>query len=276
MLALFVAIERRHPYPMLDLALFARPDFLGAAAAMIGYAAAAQVLVFFLPLYLQNAFGYSPLACGVAMLPFAIPLFLMPRLGARASVRYGSRTVLAWGLALVAGGDLVLGWAAPLLRYPVFATAMVLSGVGAGVLNGETVQALQGTIPPERGGMAGGLSATVRFTAILLAVAVLGVVLSHAASIDFARRAAQAALPVDALPLVRRVIAGDMTGALLGVPPSARALTTEIARASVASGVGWLMVAAAVVAATSGAVAWRLLPAGAAAGRTGLEPAIVD
>jgi MFS family permease len=276
MLVAFVGFERRHPYPMLDLALFRRPAFLGAVAAMIGYAASAQVLVFFLPLYLQNAFGYSPLVSGAAMLPFAIPLFVMPRPGARASVRYGSRAVLVWGLALVAAGNLLLAWTAPLLRYPLFAAAMVLTGAGAGMLNGETVQTLQSTIPPERGGMAGGLSATVRFTAILLAVTLLGVVLSHAAVFDFTRRAEHLALSVDVTPLVRRVIAGDTPGALLSVPSSARPLATEIARRSVASGIAWLMLATAVVAAVTGAMAWRLLPAGVPVGCVDMEPVIAD
>ena len=275
MLAAFVSIERRHSHPMLDLALFKRPDFLGAVAAMIGYSAAAQVLMFFLPLYLQNAFGFSPLSCGAAMLPFAIPLFVVPRIAARTSVRHGTRVVLTWGLALVAAGDLLLAWTAPLLRYPLFAMAMGLTGIGAGALNGETVQALQGTIPPERGGMAGGLGATVRFTAILLAVALLGAVLSHAATIDFMKRAEQLALSVDAVPLVRRVIAGDATAALLGVRPSARLATAEIAHLSVASGIAWLMFAAALVAAGSGALAWRLLPERTPVTRGELKPLIV-
>ena len=251
MLGVFVELERRHPYPMLDLTMFGRPQFLGAVVAMIGYAAAAQVLIFFLPLYLQNAFGYSAQACGAAMLPFAIPLFVVPRFGARASVRYGNRSVLAFGLLLVAIGDLLLAWSAPFLRYPLFAVAMAVTGAGAGVLNGETAMALQGAIPPERGGMAGGLSATVRFTAILLAVAVLGGVLSHTATIDFAHRAEAAALSVDAAPLVRRFIAGDASGALLGIQPSLRELTTEAAHLSIARGIEWLMLAAALIAGAS-------------------------
>jgi dipeptide/tripeptide permease len=275
-LAVFVWVERRHPYPMLDLALFGRPAFLGAVTAMIGYSAAGQVLVFFLPLYLQNAFGYSPIVSGGAMLPYAIPLFVMPRIGARASVRYGNRAVLVWGLACLASGNLLLAWSAPLLQYPLFGAAMVLTGVGAGLLNGETAQTLQGTIPPERGGMAGGLSATVRFTAILLAVAVLGVVLSHAAMSDFVRRAAQGALTVDVGPFVRRVIAGDAAGAVAGVPDSARAVATEIARRSVAFGIAWLMWVAGLVAAASSLVTWRLLPGGVSVGRGSLEAVLVD
>lgn len=275
MLAVFVGIERRHSYPMLDLGLFKRPAFLGAVTAMVGYSAAAQVLMFFLPLYLQNAFGFSPLACGAAMLPFAIPLFVIPRLAARTSVRHGSRFVLAWGLVMVAAGDLLLAWSAPMLRYPVFAMAMGLTGIGAGTLNGETVQTLQGTIPPERGGMAGGLGATVRFTSILLAVALLGAVLSHTATIVFTRRAEQLALPIDVAPLMRRVIAGDATGALLGVPASARPAVVEIAHGAVASGIAWLMFVAGLVAAGSGALAWRLLPAGTPASRRELTPLVV-
>jgi EmrB/QacA subfamily drug resistance transporter len=179
MLIAFIAIERRQRDPMLDLALFRRTDFLGAVVAMAGYSASAQVLVYFFPLYLQNSLGYSALTSGLAMLPYAVPLCLMPRVSARASTRHGSRLVLAWGLAIVAVGDLLMALAAPTLRYPLFAAAMFVSGIGAGLLNGETAQTLQATIPTAQGGMAGGLSATVRFASILLAVAVLGIFYSH-------------------------------------------------------------------------------------------------
>jgi len=179
MLIAFVAIERRQRDPMLDLGLFQRSDFLGAVAAMIGYSASAQVLVYFFPLYLQNGIGYSALASGVAMLPYAVPLFLMPRLAARLAIARGTRVVLAWGLAIVAAGDLLMALAARTLHYPLFAGAMFVAGIGAGLLNGETAQTLQATIPTAQGGMAGGLSATVRFASILLAVAVLGVFYSH-------------------------------------------------------------------------------------------------
>jgi MFS family permease len=179
MFVAFVMIERRQRDPMLDLALVRRPDFLGAVAAMAGYSASAQVLVYFFPLYLQNGVGYSALTSGIAMLPYAVPLFLMPRVGAKATIARGNRVVLVVGLAIVAAGDLLMALTAPMLRYPLFAGAMVVTGIGAGLLNGETAQTLQATIPTAQGGMAGGLSATVRFASILLAVAVLGVFYSQ-------------------------------------------------------------------------------------------------
>src|SRR6201999_800396 len=53
--AVFVVVELRTPQPMVDFNLFKKDTFLGAVLAMIGYGASAQVMIFFLPLYLQNA-----------------------------------------------------------------------------------------------------------------------------------------------------------------------------------------------------------------------------
>ena len=76
----FVIVELRQARPMVDFALFQSRTFVGAVLAMIGYGASAQVMVFFLPLFLQNAYGYAPLVAGIAMLPFAAPMVLARRL----------------------------------------------------------------------------------------------------------------------------------------------------------------------------------------------------
>jgi hypothetical protein len=40
------------------------------------------VLIFYLPLLVQNGYGAAPARAGLAMLPFAIPMFLAPRVAA--------------------------------------------------------------------------------------------------------------------------------------------------------------------------------------------------
>jgi EmrB/QacA subfamily drug resistance transporter len=65
LLTAFVFVELRQQRPMVDFALFKQPTFLGAACAMLGYAGGAQVLIFFLPLFLQNAYGFAPARGGV-------------------------------------------------------------------------------------------------------------------------------------------------------------------------------------------------------------------
>ena len=61
-LVLFVAFwiaETRQERPMIDFSLFENRTFLGSVAAMVGYGAAAQVMVFYLPLFLQMACGFD-------------------------------------------------------------------------------------------------------------------------------------------------------------------------------------------------------------------------
>ncbi len=92
---------------MIDLDLFSNKSFLGACAAMLGYAAGAQAMVTYLPLYLQNAFRFGPAVTGLAMLPYALPLVVFPTVGAKLAVRVSGRTLLTSGLGLVVVGNLV-------------------------------------------------------------------------------------------------------------------------------------------------------------------------
>src|SRR5258708_28313585 len=122
--------------------LFAQSTFLGSAFAMLGYAGGAQVMIFYLPLFLQNAFDLSPAMAGLAMLPFALPMFLTPRLGAGLARRYSGRTLLTVGLMTTLIGNLLL-WALARssLPYPAFLLGLPVAGAGPGLLNTQTPKA---------------------------------------------------------------------------------------------------------------------------------------
>src|SRR6202012_3881393 len=98
----FVFLELRQARPMVDFALFRRSTFLGSVFAMLGYGASAQVMVFFLPSFLQNAYGFEPLVAGVAMIPFAIPMVMAPRFTSKLSTYFSGRALLTAGLAIAA------------------------------------------------------------------------------------------------------------------------------------------------------------------------------
>ena len=101
LLMLFVIAELVQKRPMVDFGLFRKRTFVGTAFAMLGYAAAAQVMMTYLPLYFQNPFGLSPAAAGLGMLPFALPLSSVDALRCSSSAISG-RDLLAIGLAIVA------------------------------------------------------------------------------------------------------------------------------------------------------------------------------
>jgi EmrB/QacA subfamily drug resistance transporter len=180
--ALFIWAEAKQSRPMIDLHLFKDGPFLGAVFAMLGYGAAAQVMVFYLPLFLQNAYAFAPAKAGFAMVPFALPMVVAPRLLAGLLSRWSGRTTLSVGLGVVVIGNVAAWWVASRgLGYSAFVVSMLVMGTGAGVLNGETVKVFGGSVPPERAGMASGLASTTRFIGILVAVAGLGAILSYVA-----------------------------------------------------------------------------------------------
>lgn len=178
LLGAFVAIERRSARPMLDLSLFGSLPFTGAVCAMFAYAATAQVMASLLPLLLQNGRGLSVLSAGLAMMPFAVAMLILPHVGRRLSVRLGSRAMLALGLGVTVAGNLALALAAGGRSAVGLALAMAVLGSGGGLLNGETQKAIMAAIPAARAGMGSGLSTTARFSGILIGFTSLGAVLA--------------------------------------------------------------------------------------------------
>jgi MFS family permease len=92
--------------------------------------------MFFLgALYLQRILGYDPMQIGLAFMPVAVAIGTLSfRLSAQLNTRFGARTMLLIGLALVTAG-LALFARAPLqarYAYDVL-PSMVLLGVGGGL-----------------------------------------------------------------------------------------------------------------------------------------------
>lgn len=247
----FVIAELSQDRPMVDLALFRRRTFVGAVLAMMGYGASAQVMVFFLPLFLQNAYGYQAIVAGVAMLPFAAPMVLAPRLTSRLAGRFSGRVLLTLGLAITVAGNLLF-WAVARaqLTYSAFVLAMLVAGCGAGLLNGETVKVLGGAVPQDRAGMASGLASTTRFIGILISVAAMGAVLSSVVRHVFGIAAVAAGLDqATAVAAAKRVAAGDLLSMLSAMPEATRSALHGAGLASFADGFGAASLLAAVIAA---------------------------
>ena len=260
-LAAFVIVELRQDRPMVEFGLFRRGTFLGAVLAMIGYGASAQVMIFFLPLYLENAYGFEPLPAGIAMIPFALPMVLAPRITRRLATRFSGRSLLAAGLAITVVGNAAF-WLVGRshLPYGVFLVAMVIAGCGAGLLNGQTVKVLQGAVPEDRAGMASGLASTTRFIGILVSVAALGAILSDVARDRFVAGASKAGLAADAArQAAARVTSGDLAGLLAAAPAGARDALHSIALSAYGAGFASAAVVAACIAFIACVLAYGLI-----------------
>jgi EmrB/QacA subfamily drug resistance transporter len=257
--AVFVVVELRTPQPMVDFNLFKKDTFLGAVLAMIGYGASAQVMIFFLPQYLQNAYDFDPLIAGVAMIPFAIPMVAAPRVTARLAAIYSGRGLLTTGLAIATVGNILFAIFAYLhLPYDIFVLSMLVAGCGAGLLNGQTVKVISGAVPENRAGMASGLASTTRFIGILVSVALLGAILSNVANSHFVTVATRLGLDETAAEAAaKKVTSGDLDGMLASAPERLRAPLRTTGLTAYSSGFSEASILAALIALLACALTFR-------------------
>jgi hypothetical protein len=179
-----------------------------------------------------------------------------PSKSADLSVIITDRNSLIWpnhltlGLIVIGCGDLLtavnLAWFG---SYASVALGMMVSGAGTGLLNGETTKAMIGAVPPERAGMAGGLTGTTRFVGIVASIAVLGAVL--AAGTEHHVRDRLEALGAhwstdDVHAFALRAVAGH--GSIANTRGPATDALAALCRASFAGGFVWLLLVAGVVA----------------------------
>lgn len=252
--AVFVVSQKRQQRPMLDLRFFRVPTYIGANLAGLAYASALLTMLTFLPLYFQGGMQDTPIAAGLMMLPMAIPLFVVPRIVARyLDHRFSGRALLTIGLLITGAGLLVLALCAPLLQPGPMMGAMVICGVGAGILNGETAKVGLSVIPPDRAGMAAGVGGTVRFAGIVLGFAALGALLyARVAGILASAFPGLDARTVHAVSDL--VVAGNLAGAVR-ISPALSSVVTD----TFASGYQAVFLAGSIITAFGALATWTLV-----------------
>jgi EmrB/QacA subfamily drug resistance transporter len=188
-LALFVVVENRVSWPLVDLSLVRNGRFaalvIAGAIANIAYA----VAIFLSTLNLQQVRGLDPLMAGL--------VFLGPSAGAALGGVLSGRLaasrppLLVMGLTGVAAA-VSLGTLAASDTWIVYLPALGACGLTLGLLYAFTTVATQAVVRPERAGEAAGVTLTALVTLAGVGVAVAGTVLemlqqdgrSAAAAID--------------------------------------------------------------------------------------------
>jgi MFS transporter, DHA2 family, methylenomycin A resistance protein len=116
----------------------------------------------------------SVLDAGVAVLPLFLPLALLAPPGGRFTARHGPRQPMAAGLVLGAAGVGLLLRLEPDSRYLTLFPAILLWGVGIGILTPAVVAAAVAAVEPDRGGLASGVNNTARQAGGAIGIAAFG------------------------------------------------------------------------------------------------------
>jgi hypothetical protein len=177
--ALFVLREARATHPMLELSLFRIRNFTVANLTTLAAYAGLIGGLFFVTLFLQQVAGYSALEAGLATTPVSLILFMLsPRWGRLASGT-GPRLPMSAG-PIVGGIGLLL-----LLRVDSGADyladvlpGIVVFGLGLSATVAPLTATVLDSVEERHVGIASGVNNGVSRVAGLLAIAVLGAVIS--------------------------------------------------------------------------------------------------
>ncbi|QYN37046.1 MFS transporter [Pseudonocardia sp. DSM 110487] len=174
--ALFTLVEFRTPTPLIAPALMRNPTFLGATLVAVVFAAAGFAPLVYLTLFLLHVHGSSPTLAGLEVAPFAVASLVVSLLAARVVARLGVRIALVGGLALCGAGLALMVELGPESGGLRLLPALLVFGIGAGVVNPTMTVAALSTVDAAHSGMASGINNTARQLGIAGGIAGLGAV----------------------------------------------------------------------------------------------------
>ena len=259
--AAFVMIERGHPSPMLPLRLFRSRNFSGANLLTLLLYAALGGSMFFIPLNLIQVQGYSATAAGAALVPFILIMFMLSPWAGGLVDRYGARGPLVIGPTIAALGFAL--FAVPGIGgsyWTTFFPAVLVLGFGMTMTVAPLTTTVMNALDRTLAGAASGVNNAVSRAAALLAIALLGIVMSHAFNNALERRIGE--LPVSSTVLAQVDAQRDRLAAIT-LPPSTpederKAIEIAVA-SSFVDGFRWVMAISALLAVCSALSAWFMV-----------------
>ncbi|MBV2154810.1 MFS transporter [Kitasatospora sp. SUK 42] len=180
LLVAFVLYERRTAQPLVPLAMYRIRSFMLSNAVSLAMYFGVFGSIFFLAQFMQGPMGYSPFGAGLRTLPWtAAPMVVVP-IASLLVGRIGGGVLQAAGCLLQA---LALGWialvVAPDMSYGALVPALVLAGVGMGLVFAANPATVISSVAEHEHNKASGVNNTIREFGGSLGIAVLTTVFTH-------------------------------------------------------------------------------------------------
>lgn len=175
----FVAVERRIPHPMLDLALLGRPDFFGATVAAFASGAGVLALMTLVPTVLERALDEGVVLAAFVLLAWSATS-VVTALGVRwLPMRVSPRALLVGGLVGCAAGQLALFGLDPDSPIGRLLPGMLVCGAANGVLNAALGRQAVASVPADRAAMGSGANNTARYVGSGIGITIVTVLLTR-------------------------------------------------------------------------------------------------
>jgi MFS family permease len=118
------------------------------------------------------SFTETPLYAGLYMLPLTIGFLVAGPLSGFLSDRYGARPFATGGMVVAAISFILLEQLPVDFKYPVFASLLLLNGIGMGLFASPNRAGIMNSLPPAQRGAGAGMSATFQNSAMVLSIGI--------------------------------------------------------------------------------------------------------
>lgn len=173
LLPAFIAIELRHPSPMLDLTIFRNRMFSAATAAAFINGLSRFALMFVFVLYFQGALGDDAITAGIKLAPMAIGMLIASPLAGMWADRHGSRVLSSLGMTVSAIGLASMTLLDVHSSFALAAVTLFIVGVGSGMFNSPNTAAMMGAVHEDRRGIAAGTRMMLQNTGAVISIALV-------------------------------------------------------------------------------------------------------
>ena len=178
LLAAFIVLETRQRLPMLDLALFKIPSFVGANTVALLVSLGMFGVFFFISLYVQNILGYSPTKAGAVFLPMTVLIIVIAPIAGKLSDRFGGRWLMGGGMTLLGISLLFYQRAGLHSGFWTLLPALVLGGIGMAMTMSPMTSVAMGSVPIDKAGVGSGVLNSFRQIGGALGIAVMGAIVA--------------------------------------------------------------------------------------------------
>ncbi|MDQ2755382.1 MAG: MFS transporter [Actinomycetota bacterium] len=183
LLAAFVMVQRRVAEPVLPLWVLSRKLLLTTSLISIGVGAILIGLTSFVPTYLENSIGVSPLVGGLAVAALTLGWPLAATLSGRLLyLRFGFRPTVLVGLGFAVSGATSLALAGHRPSVAVVAGSCFVIGLGMGLVASPSLIAAQASVEWADRGVVTGTNMFARSIGSAVGAAIFGAVANHVVS----------------------------------------------------------------------------------------------
>lgn len=185
LMILFLIVEGRVADPMVPLSFFRNRNFSIGVGLLVAAMMAFYAVAFYLLFFFQNIVELTAIQAGLLALPMTGASVVASLIAGIISDKLGVRVTLFLGSAALAVAMFLLTTINLVSTAGSVAPALVLCGIGVGFITPAATQAILGSTPPERAGVASGIQQSGQQVGSTMGIAVFGSILATVISSRF-------------------------------------------------------------------------------------------